>query len=132
MKKKSKSKIKAKAEPVAVVAATAPQTTEPLLAPEGMPSIDAFPPWRSPRDTGKYLQLSLPIIYRMIKAGDLESYTVAGGRRITTTSIRHHMLPPSQRGPAVKYTAPYKRINAPPNRWPKSKGAKKRTDRVAA
>jgi excisionase family DNA binding protein len=107
-----------------------PTSTTPvdvLPHPAGMPSIDAYPPWRSPSQAGKYLHVSLPTVYRMFKSGALESYDVGGRRRVTTASIKYHMLPPSERGPLPKQpSAPYERLSDPPKRWPNSKAATRR------
>lgn len=74
-------------------------------APEGLPSIDAYPPWRTPSAAGRYLAVSLPTVYRLLKTGELESYGVGGRRRVTTSSIKYHLLPPSERGPRPKTRA---------------------------
>jgi excisionase family DNA binding protein len=102
-------------------------------APEGMPSIDAYPPWRSMSATCAYLAISLPTAYRMLKTGELESYGVGGRRRVTLSSIKYHMLPPSERGPLPKKpSAPYERLSAPPIRWPNSKASTRRASRASA
>jgi excisionase family DNA binding protein len=98
-----------------------------LPHPEGMPPIEAYPPWRSPTQAGAYLDISLPIVYRMLKTGELESYTFGGRRRVTRVSIRYHMLPPIERGPMPKPSAPYERLSAPPLRWLNSKPLCRRT-----
>jgi excisionase family DNA binding protein len=111
---------------LAVPTVAAPPMIDLQFAPPGLPPIDAYPPWRSPSQAGKYLHVSLPTVYRMLKNGALESYGVEGRRRVTSASIRYHMLPPSERGPMPKPSAPYERLSAPPLRWPNSKASTRR------
>jgi excisionase family DNA binding protein len=97
----------------------APIQAPTLTSPDGYPHIDQYPPWRSPSAASAYLAVSLPTVYRMLRDGELESYAVRKRRRITTASIRWHMLPPSARPPFtfVKPSAPYERLSDPPKRW---------------
>jgi hypothetical protein len=61
-----------------------------------------------------FLSVSLPTIYQMIKAGELDSYIEDGHRYITGASIRRRALPPSQRPPVSKPEA-FAPIRPPPN-----------------
>ncbi len=132
MKKKSQSRKRIKRAAAPLPPAVA-QPVEVQSAPEGLPSIDAYPPWRSMSAACAYLAVSLPTAYRMLKTGELESYGVGGRRRVTTSSIKYHMLPPSERAPLPKKSsAPYERLSAPPIRWPNSKSSHKRTLRASA
>jgi excisionase family DNA binding protein len=102
----------------------------PLTSPQGLPPIDAHPWWRSPSQAGRYLNVSLPTIYRMLKTGELESETLGGRRHVTATTIQYHMLPPSERPPLTnkKPSVPFKRLSEMPKRW---KASHKRTSNKA-
>jgi len=56
----------------------------------------------SPLQAVLYLSVSLPMIYEMIKSGELISYIEGGHRFITPESIKRLALPPSQRPPVSK------------------------------
>lgn len=93
---------------------------------DNLPSIDAYPPWRSALQACAYLQVSLPTIYRLMRSGDLETWGVGGRRRITTATIKFQMLPPSERVKVSKKKgfAPYQRLVSPPVRWPAKTAAR--------
>jgi excisionase family DNA binding protein len=122
VKKKIKSRKrvarKPPAKPLAVPTVAAPSMIDLQFAPPGLPPITAYPPWRSPNQAGKYLNVSIPTVYRMLKNGALESYGVEGRRRVTSASIRYHMLPPSERTPlAAPMRVPFVPLSDPPKRW---------------
>lgn len=61
-----------------------------------------------------YLGVSLPTVYKMIKAGEIESYVEDGHRWITGDSIRRRVLPPARRPPVDK-PMPFACVRRSPN-----------------
>jgi hypothetical protein len=64
--------------------------------------------------------IGLPMIYKMIKAGELQSYVEDGRRWITPESIKLRALPPGQR-PSMGKPVKFARIRHSPN--PRAVGA---------
>ena len=135
MHKKSKIKKRSKrlvnsATPVAVKSR---EIAEPISviadAPEGMPSIDAWPPWRSMAEASRYLLVSRMTIYRYCHTGKLHSYVMGGLRRIPSSEIKA-MMGLAERVPLKKKATPFEPLCLSP--WAMVPKAERKRASVAA
>lgn len=103
-------KTKLKMKPCAVQRVVTP------AAPMWLPDIDDFPPWRSLNQTCAYLQIALPRAYRMLRQGELMSYTVGGRRRIPSSEIKA-LMGLAERVQLKRKIEPFEPLRDVPNRW---------------
>jgi excisionase family DNA binding protein len=107
-----------------------------------LPDIEAHPGWRMVSQVARYLEVSEPTVYKMMKAGSLQSYCVGGRRRILVDSIKPFMMPTLDHAAVPKvvvgefkplWDSPIKALYPRTKRKPKSRPPiVKRTSKIGA